>query len=141
MATKKKTTHVTKETKEYWNKVKELLDISGDYAAAIKLRANLLDSSTFFKVEHVLNDYYDGKMSNLEDAIICLAEKFFTKLEKFNIYCLTKGLPTVTKPDTLFSLLFNNDRRRFYRNSVEKGLKANMIVPLQIIEMNYRGRK
>jgi hypothetical protein len=80
-------------------------------------------------------------MSNLEDAIICLAEKFFTKLEKFNIYCLTKGLPTVTKPDTLFSLLFNNDRRRFYRRQAEKGRNANMIVPLQVIEMNYRGRK
>ncbi len=139
----KRTKNVTpsEKTKEYWEKVTEILDTSSDYVSMIKLRANLVDPVTAFKVQHVLDEYYEGKMSHLYDAIATVAEKFFAKVEKLNIYCCSEGLPIVAKPDILFNLLTNNERRKYYRDSVKKGLKTNIIIPLQVIEMNFRGRK
>lgn len=143
MATKKRTKNVTKSGKstQYWDTVDEILKISENYTKRKKLRVNLLDPSTAFKVQHVLDNYYGGKMSNLVDAIATDAESFYAKVEKINICLLSKGLITIRDSDKLLELLIDNDRRNFYRKKVDEEREADMIIPLQILEANYRGRK
>ena len=143
MATKKRAKNVTKSGKstQYWDTVDEILKISENYTKRKKLRVNLLDPSTAFKVQHVLDNYYGGKMSNLVDAIATDAESFYAKVEKINICLLSKGLTTIRDSDKLLKLLIDNDRRNFYRKKVDEGREADMIIPLQILEANYRGRK
>jgi hypothetical protein len=145
MATKKRAKNVTTSksgnTAQYWDMVDEIIEVSKKYTQKIKLRANLLDPSTAFKVQHVLDNYYGGRMSNLVEAIGEDAECFYAKVVKINNFLLSEGLPTIKDSKKLLELLINTERRGYYRKKAEGGRKTDIIIPLDVIEMNYRGRK
>ena len=46
------------EVQEYWDKAQEIVKLAGAYAALEKLRVNLEDEATRWKVQRVLTRYY-----------------------------------------------------------------------------------
>lgn len=125
---------VTEQCKQYWTTVYELLDVAGDYSSAIKLYANLMDSDTAWKVEPILDEYYDGKITTLRRTIEEREEKYYAKVEKLNILCKQHGIMTITKPQTLLELLLSSNRRRSYRDKATRRLNNGVIVPIQSFE-------
>lgn len=121
-------------TTKYWTTVLDLIDVAGDYSAAIKLHANLMDMTTEWKVRHVLNEYYSGKISNLEDAIRCHRNLFHAKVEKLNILCRQNNIMQIKYEDRLLNLLLDSKKRTSYREKAQRRLKRNVVCPLQDFE-------
>ncbi|MBQ3452921.1 hypothetical protein IJU85_00190 [Candidatus Saccharibacteria bacterium] len=125
---------ISASTAKYWSTVLDLIDVAGDYAAAIKLHANLSDITTEWKVRHVLNEYYSGKISNLEDAIRCHRSLFHAKVEKLNILCRQNNVMPIRYEDRLLNMLLDGKKRTSYREKAQRRLKKNIICPLQDFE-------
>lgn len=137
----KKAIVISKSCKDYWHAVKAVIDAAGDYAAAIKLRANLLDDSTYHKVEGVLKGSFAGEMSKLEDSIWHREKNFYAKVEKLNILCRQNSVHVITKPQTLLNLLLDSKKRESYRGKMQRKLQKNLICPLQDFEGKRGGQK
>ena len=125
---------VTEACKRYWAAVFDVLDAAGDYAQAVKLYANLIDDTTRWRVEPVFEEYYEGKITKLRDAITYRENQFFAKVNKLNILCKENALMTVTKPKALLDLLLNPNRRRSYRDKATRRLKRGKICAMQDFE-------
>lgn len=133
----KKTTDLKvspKECAHYWKLAKELVDAAGTYASRVKLKNNLLDSSTSWKVQNVLSEYYDGRMSSLDDAVGQARADFLIKVKKLNLECTTYKLRQITKPDALLALLLNESKRASFKGKIKTRLKNGVICPLQDFE-------
>ena len=129
---------ISNSCKEYWYAVSEVIDAAGSYAAAIKLRANLLDPNTAWKVKHVLEDSFCNSMANLNKAIAYREDTFYGKVEKLNILCRLNCINTIQKPRVLLDLLISEKRRRSYRDKLSRRLEKGIICPMQDFET--RGR-
>ena len=127
-------------TVSYWNMAKEIIDCVGKYLQADKLRANLEDESTAWKVKGVYHKYYDGNSAKLCQAILDSEEGFKRAVRKFNRRCEISGMTAVKRPDVLFELLKDEKRRQFYRRKIERRLQKDEIVPLQTLEKEYLAR-
>lgn len=127
--------HISNTTKKYWKAAREVVDAAGDYAAAVKLRANLLDKTTAWKVKHVLKNHYGGSMANLEDAISCRLNVYYAKVDKLNIQCRQLNLHTVTKPDAFLNILMAENKRQSFRGKIERRLNKDLVCSLQSFEM------
>lgn len=127
------TTVPSKAAKEYYAAAKAVIDAAGDYAAAIKLKNNLLDRSTAWKVEDVFDEHF-GSMKNLNDAIKCRKDFFEAKVEKFNVLARQNGVYQVTKPDALLNILLSERKRSSYKGKIKTRLKNDKIEPLQSFE-------
>ena len=125
---------ISKSTEKYWDAVKDLIDAAGDYAWAVKLKANLLDGDTASAVQPVLDEYHGGSMASLDEAIFKRQELFYAKVNKVNILCLEHEVMTITKPDRLLHLLLREKRRKSYRGKMATKRKKNIICPLQDFE-------
>ena len=125
---------VTESCKKYWAAVLEVLDAAGDYSQAIKLYANLMDDTTRWKVEPIFEEYYEGKISKLRDAIQYRENQFMAKVNKLNLLCKEQGLMTVTKPKKLLDLLLSPNRRNSYRGKATRRLKKGVICAIQDFE-------
>lgn len=125
---------ITESCKKYWTIVFEMLDAAGDYSAVVKLYANLMDQTTAWKVQPVLEEYYEGKISNLENTITCRENQFYAKVNKLNILCKQHGIMTITKPDRLLELLLDPSRRKSYREKATRRLRRGKICPVQDFE-------
>ena len=132
---------ISENTRKYWAVAQAMIDTAGDYAAAIKLRANLLDEATAHKVRPVLTRHFGGSMRNLDDAIRCRQVKYYAKVEKFNIQARANGVYTVRKPDALLNLLLSEKKRRSYRDKIKRRLQKDQICSLQEFELKARGQK
>ncbi len=121
-------------SKKYWAAVLEVIDAAGNYAAALKLYANLADNTTAWQVKPVLDKYYEGKMSNLKDAILYRKDLFNAKVNKLNILCMQNDIRAIKSPDRLLKLLLDPKRRRSYRDKAIRRLNKNKICPLQDFE-------
>lgn len=125
---------VTEECKRYWAFVLAVIDAAGDYSSVVKLYANLEDVTTAQVVQPVFVEYYEGKMSKLQEAIAYRENQFYVKVNKLNILCKEHGLVQITKPKKLLELLLNSKRRRSYREKAKRRLKKGIICPLQDFE-------
>ena len=125
---------VTEACKKYWTAVFEVLDAAGDYSAAVKLYANLMDQTTAWKVQPIFEDYYEGKISNLRDAISYRESQFYAKVNKLNILCKQHNIMAISKPKRLLDLLLDPNRRRSYREKATRRLKKGKICPMQDFE-------
>lgn len=134
-------TVISFETQEYWDAVQNIVKAASVYAAAEKLRANLEDEATAWKVRGVLTRYYAGDMNKLRDSIHFKRREAANAIRKFNTIAANNGKHQVTKPDSLINFLLDETRRRKYENFSEKHRKKNEIVDLQQIEMEYRDWK
>ena len=126
---------VTDECKRYWAYVLAVLDAAGDYSSAVKLYVNLEDAATAQAVQPVFVEYYDGKMSKLQEAIAYRENQFYVKVNKLNILCKQHGLRQITKPKVLLDLLLSPNRRRSYREKAKRRLKKGIICQIQDFEV------
>ena len=138
MAKSKAPVVVDFETQEYWDKAQEIVQKAGVYASAEKLRRNLEDEATRWKVEEVLERYYENDEGFLKDAIRFKRREICQAIRDFNILASQNGCHEVTKPDSLIALLMDEERRRKYKAFCEKHRKKNEIIDLQQIEMEFR---
>lgn len=125
---------ISESTKKYWSAVFDVIYAAGDYASALKLYANLMDSTTAWRVMPVLEDYYEGRISNLKDAISYRKELFYAKVNKLNILCMQHNLRTITKPEILLNLLLDPKRRRSYKDKALRRSNKDIVCPLQDFE-------
>lgn len=125
---------VTEECKRYWAFVLAVIDAAGDYSSVVKLYANLEDVTTAQVVQPVFVEYYEGKMSKLQEAIAYRENQFYVKVNKLNILCKGHGLVQITKPKKLLELLLSSKRRKSYREKAKRRLKKGIICPLQDFE-------
>lgn len=125
---------VTQVCRKYWASCFDVLDSAGDYAWAVKFYANLMDETTRHKAEPILEEYYDGKISNLRESMDNREKQFYAKVTKHNIICKELGLITITKPKVLLDLLLSPSRRRSYREKATRRLKKGIICPIQDFE-------
>ena len=126
--------NVTQECKRYWAFVLAVIDAAGDYSSATKLYVNLMDCETAWKVEPIFEEYYDGKITKLREAIAYRENQFYVKVQKLNILCKENGLRQITKPDKLLELLMSPNRRRSYRDKATRRLKKGTICAIQDFE-------
>ncbi len=140
-APKKEPILVSFETQEYWDKAQKLVKEAGAYASAEKLRINLEDEATRWKVKRVLTRYYEGDETILRNAIHFHRREVMKVIREFNLLAANNGKHEITKPDSLINLLLDEERRRKYKSFIEKHRKKNEIVDLQKVEMEYRAWK
>ena len=138
MAKSKAPVVVDFETQEYWDKAQEIVQKAGVYASAEKLRRNLEDEATRWKVVEVLERYYENDEGFLADSIRFKRREIRQAIRDFNVLASQNGRHEITKPDALIALLMNEERRRKYKAFIEKHRKKNKMVDLQQIEMEFR---
>ncbi len=126
------------ETQEYWDKAQEIVKKAGAYASAEKLRINLDDEATRWKVTRVLTRYYEGDENLLRSTIHHKRREVMKAITEFNTLAANNGHLEVTKPNSLINLLMDEDRRRKYKAFCEKHRKKNEMVDLQKVEMEFR---
>ena len=122
---------VSKACQEYWGMAKNLVDEAGTYAGRIKLKNNLLDSSTAWKVKGVFAEYYSGQMANLDNRIAEAKYNFLAKVEKMNVLCKSNGVTTIKNPEALLNLLLSESKRNSFKGKIKTRLKNGEICPLQ----------
>ncbi len=115
-----------------------LLADAGRYAHSFKLRENLNDEATRFKVEHVLQKYYDGDMRKLNDEVHYRRRQCFKAITEISRICADLGLHQVKDKEVLTELLLDEGRRDGWRKLIKKYKNANKVVSLQAIEIEYR---
>lgn len=123
---------------QFYDKVRSLLSDAGRYAHSYKLRRNLNDPATRFKVEHVLRKYYDGDMRKLDDDIRFRRGQCFKSITEINQLCQRRDIYPVRDKEALTDLLLDEVRRSEWQKIIKKLQKENLIVPLQAIEQEYR---
>lgn len=123
--------NASRNTVQYWSRVKEVIDAAGDYSWAIKLEANLLDPSTRFKVEQVFQKYFHSSMKELKDSIAVRHKQFFGKVVKLNIVCRQNNLTEITKPERLLNLLLDDGTRESFKGKLETKVKKDQVCSLQ----------
>lgn len=135
-----KNIQASRATIAYWETAKTLLEKVGRYISADKLRANLEDESTAWKVSGVFHRYYNGSDAALYKAIVGYKNAFNSVVKRFNIQCQIVGVRGITDSGRLFELLKDESRRKYYRRAIDKRLKADEVVSLQTIEKEYCAR-
>lgn len=123
---------------QYYDHVRGLISDAGRYAHAFKLRENLNDSATRFKVEHVLQRYYDGDMRKLNDEIHFRRRQCLKAMSEINRLLERSNMIQVRDKDALADLLLDEGRRAEWKKLINKYQKNNQIIPLQYIELEYR---
>jgi len=126
------------EVQEYWDKAQEIVKLAGAYASAEKLRVNLEDEATRWKVQRVLTRYYEGDENLLRDTIHYRRRQVMNAIREFNTIAANNGRLEISKPNSLINFLLDEDRRRKYINFSEKHRKKNELVDLQRVEMEFR---
>ena len=143
MAKKSTDVIVSKRTEMYWQAVKDVIDAAGEYAYATKLKDNLLDEDTRFKVQGVFEDspVYQGDMDKLERAILDKEKKYCDKVAWLNLLCGQYGLMKVTKPEKLLKgYLLDKNLRRSFKSKAKRWRKKNEIRCLQEF-VGYKPKK
>ena len=125
---------ISESTKQYWAVIFEVIDAAGDYAAALKLYSNLMNEATAKKVRHVLDRYYEGRMTNLKKTIVQRMDVFYVNIDRLNALCRRENIRVVTRPDILLEFLMDAKRRRSYRAKAARRLSKDVICPLQDFE-------
>lgn len=123
---------------QFYDKVRGLLSDAGRYAHSFKLRENLNDSATRFKVEHVFRRYYDGDNGKLNNEIHFRRRQCFRAIAEINRLCERNGIITVRDREALTDLLLDSFRREGWKKLIKKYQKRNCIISLQAIELEYR---
>ncbi|MBR3254588.1 hypothetical protein IKF88_02550 [Candidatus Saccharibacteria bacterium] len=122
----------------FWDKVEGLLSDAGRYAHSYKLRENLNDEATRFKVEHVLLRYYDNDPRRLNDEIHFRRRQCFKAVTEISQLCACLGLRQIRDKEVLTELLLSESRRKGWRKLIKKYKNVNQLVSLQAIELEYR---
>ncbi|MBR3253589.1 hypothetical protein IKF85_02665 [Candidatus Saccharibacteria bacterium] len=122
---------ISKACQDYWQAAKEVVDEAGTYAGRVKLRNNLLDSSTAWKVQDVLVKYYNGRISSLDNEIQRAHDDFIAKVEKLNVLCLGNNIETIKYPEKLLYFLLPAANRKSFNGKIMTRLKNGVICPLQ----------
>lgn len=128
----------SKATMAYWNSAKKIIGVVGKYVSADKLRVNLEDESTAWKVQRVFSQYYGSSSAALYKTISNYKSSFDKAVRVFNMQCQMMNVIGVVNADNLFELLKNEKRREFYMRVIGRKLKADEVVPLQEIEKQFR---
>ncbi len=123
---------------QFYDEVRNLLSDAGRYAHSYRLYENINDSATRFKVEHVLQKYYNGNVRKLKDDIHFRRRQCSKSISEINRLCERIGIVRVRDKDALIDLLLDEGRRAGWRKLIDKYQRENLIVPLQKIEMDYR---
>ena len=138
MSKPKQTTEVDFKVLAYYDKVRGLLHDAGRYAHSYKLRDNLDDEATRFKVEHVFVKYYDGDRRKLNDDIHFRRRQCFKDIVEISQLCARYGVHQIKDKEVLTDLLLSESRRAGWKKLINKYQKQNTIVSLQTIELEYR---
>ena len=127
---------------EFYDKVRGLIADAGRYAHSYKLRENLNDEATRFKVEKVFFEYYDGNMRKLNDEIHYRRRQCFKAITDVSQLCKKLGLHEVKDKEVVAELLLDADRRSVWKKILKRVcLKHNKVISLQAIEMEYRKKR
>ena len=120
---------------EYWRLVEKLVDGVGLVESRKKLRKNFEDSATRFKVQDVMNKYYDGKIERLESSIRQQIERNRKTLAQIDKILSRNGLNTVTQKTALAIFLKENRHRKTMKRIAERNRRDSVIMSLdKIIE-------
>lgn len=138
MAKKSNVREIDFEVLEFWDAVRGLLSDAGRYAHSYKLRENVSDSATKFKVEHVFARYYDSDMRKLNDDIHFRRRQCSKAITWINELCNRLKMRDVSDRDALIDLLLDGDRRDGWKKLIKKYEKNNQVVSLQRVELEYR---
>ena len=123
---------------QFYDKVRSLLSDAGRYAHSFKLKQNLNDSATRFKVEHVFIRYYDGNMRKLDDEIHFRRRQCLKAIAEINRLCQRRNIYPVKDKEALTDLLLDETRRSEWKKIIKRLQKENLIVPLYAVEQEYR---
>ena len=104
----------------FWDKVEGLLSDAGRYAHSYKLRENLNDEATRFKVEHVFAKYYDNNPRKLNDEIHFRRRQCFRAIAEISQLCTGLGLHQIRNKEVVAELLLDKGRRKGWRKLIKK---------------------
>ena len=122
----------------YYDLCRELISqIGGPYGKAYKLRENLLDENTKFKVEHVLEQFYGGSMQRLHERISSTYSYTLQLIEQFDYFCKLNDIMQIKNPDAFIRLMLEKDRRDFFKSRFKFYEKRNILISLANIEREY----
>ena len=138
---KKEKVEVDFKVLNFYDKVRGLLSDAGRYAHSFKLRENLDDEATYFKVAHVFSKYYDSDPRKLNDDIHFRRRQCFKTITEINRLCAQYGMKQVNDKEVLTDLLLDEDRRAAWKRIANKHQKKNEVMSLQAIELEYRKTK
>ena len=122
----------------FYDKVRELLADAGRYAHSYKLRENLNDKATRFKVEHVFCKYYDGNTRKLYSEIHHRRCQCLAVISEISRMCEIMGIYPIEDKEALTELLLDERRRDGWQKLIKKHQKNNEVVSLQALELEYR---
>lgn len=126
---------------KYFQQMRDIVSqVANKYGRAYYLKENLLDSSTRFKVEHVLEKTYDGKMSNLQSRIDATYAYSIKMINYLNYLCKLHNVTAVDDPKKLIELLLDKNRRAFYRKRIDFYEKRDQLISFADLEHEWRDK-
>ena len=131
--------HLTtsKNVLDYWRIVEDFVYACGILAAAHKLLNNVCDPDTRHVVEDVVTTHFQT-VNGLKATLKTRRMACLTKIDKVNIACKANSVNSITDQIKLIDLLYEEDRRVYYRRHIKSHRKRNEIVSLQEIEKGYQ---
>ena len=124
----------------FWEAAGTVITDAEEYSRVVKLRNNLNDETTAFKVQPILDEYFNGSMNCLCERIAFWERQFYVGVEKFNVYCRMYRIHPVNDPRALLDLLLDPRRRKSYRGRIKTKEANCQICPLQYFEVARRRR-
>ena len=137
----KKQLNISPAVKAYYELIDVLLTAAGKHSSKIQLRDNFLDETTRAAVQDTVNHYYNGKIDNIDRSIKNSYEKCIGLIDVVNDFHKKHGFTLIKKKDTMFELILDENRRKGWQKLMEKYKKADKIVPVQYIELEYSKAK
>ena len=125
---------VDKVTEKYWKLVENLVDGVGLVEGRKKLRDNFKDPATQFKVQDVLDKYYDGRIDRLEASIRKQIKKNRATLGGINRILEQTELGPIRNKNILALFLQDSTNRRKLKRIAEQNRKSAILSLDDIVE-------
>ncbi len=109
---------------EYWKDALIVINDWGKYLQAKKLYINATHDETFFKVEHVIRNSFDGSVKKIKFREMELSKNVDCALTMFDTVCNQYGVEPVNK-NWLFNNLKDGDDLQKIRAKAERRQAAN----------------
>ena len=125
---------------QYWAKVKSLTNLAGNLAQARGLKDSLDEGRRpESKFENLLDRYYGGSYNRLTEKIGELKESMHTEICALNRLCEIHEISPVRSWEIVAERLASSpERRRIYRRFADKHKKAWEVLPLSVLEEEFK---
>ena len=130
----------SRETVRFYESEKVLLKYAGDYALTYKFRENLSDPATNWKpgLKETFTRYYAEDWDKLDDRCEYKKQRCLRQIESINKWCRYAHVASISEPERLVDRLLSTDRRQFWKKTIDRLEKNDVIVSPQDIEQAYR---